>query len=85
MRERQGVQLRVLAAEGRRSPSVTCLALPEGLNGVEIAKAMKAHGFTIAPGYAGLKERTIRIGHMGDHTVEELDTLLGCLEQVILS
>lgn len=84
VRERRGIELRVLASEGRRSPSVTCIALPEGLSGVDVARRMKARGFTIASGYAKLKERTIRIGHMGDHTVEELDALLDQLEQVIL-
>jgi aspartate aminotransferase-like enzyme len=45
---------------------------------------MKARGFTIASGYAKLKERTIRIGHMGDHTVQELEALLEELGQVIV-
>ncbi|MGD8867807.1 MAG: alanine--glyoxylate aminotransferase family protein [Gemmatimonadales bacterium] len=84
MRERHGIELRVLAAEGRRSPSVTCVALPDGLSGVDVTRTMRAHGFTIASGYAGLKERTIRIGHMGDHTVGELEALLGQLEKVII-
>jgi aspartate aminotransferase-like enzyme len=83
-RERHDIELQVLASEGRRSPSVTCIALPDELSGVEVARRMKARGFTIASGYAKLKERTIRIGHMGDHTVEELVALLDQLEQVIL-
>ncbi len=84
LRERHGIDLRVLATEGRRSPSVTCIALPERLSGVEVARGMKARGFTIASGYARLKERTVRIGHMGDHTLEELEALLGELEQVMV-
>jgi predicted phosphoserine aminotransferase len=83
MREERGVDLRVLAAEGRRSPSVTCIAVPEGLSGVEITQRMAERGYTIAPGYGKLRESTFRIGHMGDHTVEELDALLEELSSVI--
>jgi len=83
LRGRLGLDLRVLAAAGRRSPSVTCVALPEGLNGVAITRRMREHGYTIASGYSKLKERTFRIGHMGDHTIEELDQLLEVLGSVI--
>jgi aspartate aminotransferase-like enzyme len=83
MREERGVNLRVLASEGRRSPSVTCVAVPEGLSGVEITRRMAERGYTIASGYGRLKESTFRIGHMGDHTVEELDALLEELTSVI--
>jgi aspartate aminotransferase-like enzyme len=29
-----------------------------------------------------MREQTFRIGHMGDHTLEELDELLAALEDV---
>jgi predicted phosphoserine aminotransferase len=83
MRERHGIELRVLAAEGRRSPSVTCVRLPDGLSGVEITRRLAERGFTIASGYGGLKERTFRIGHMGDHTMDELDALLDQIELIV--
>ncbi len=83
MRRGHGIELRVLAPEGRRSPSVTCVMLPEGLDGLEIARRVKERGYTVAPGYGRLKTRAFRIGHMGDHTVEELDGLLDCLTSVI--
>jgi aspartate aminotransferase-like enzyme len=83
MRDQRGMDLRVLAAEGRRSPSVTCVAVPEGLSGVEITSRMAGRGYTIASGYGRLKESTFRIGHMGDHTVEELDALLEEMTSVI--
>jgi aspartate aminotransferase-like enzyme len=79
-----GIELRVLAPDGRRSPSVTCVALPGGLDGVEITRRMAERGFTIASGYGRLKEGTFRIGHMGDHTMDELEALLDCLTSMIL-
>ncbi|HET8654562.1 MAG TPA: alanine--glyoxylate aminotransferase family protein [Longimicrobiaceae bacterium] len=75
--------LSVLAPEGRRSPTVTTIRLPEGLTGPEITAALKRRGFTIASGYGKLRDATIRIGHMGDHTVDELDHLLVALGEIL--
>jgi aspartate aminotransferase-like enzyme len=44
---------------------------------------MRAHGFVIASGYGRMKDEMIRIGHMGDHTVAELDVLLETLHGVL--
>lgn len=73
-----------LPAEGRRSWTVSCLKLliAEPAGGA-IAKRMEARGYTIAPGYGKAKDSTFRIGHMGDHTVEELDALLRELSEVL--
>ena len=79
----RGREIRVLAPEGFRSPTVSCLTMPQGHSGSAVTAALKQRGYTIASGYGALKDATIRIGHMGDHTVAELDTLLGELEQVL--
>ena len=75
--------LAFLPREGRRSWTVSCLKLlqPEPTGGA-ISKQMTSRGFTIAPGYGKQKDTTIRIGHMGDHTVAELDAVLGALAEV---
>lgn len=83
MREEHGVGLRVLAPEGHRSPTVTCVVLPEGTTGPPVVAAMKERGFVIGGGYGRLKEQTLRIGHMGDHTVAELDVVLEALEEIL--
>lgn len=82
MREGCGVALEVLAPEGFRSPTVTCVSLPEGVGGASIVGAMKVRGYVIGAGYGKLKDTTIRIGHMGDHTMQELETLLEVLGAV---
>jgi aspartate aminotransferase-like enzyme len=79
----RGVPVAVLAPEGARSPTVTCITLPAGRTGPEITAAVKTRGFTIGSGYGALKDSSIRIGHMGDHTVEGLDALLAELEEVL--
>lgn len=78
-----GIPLRVLAPEGCRSPTVTAVALPEGWSGPAIARSLAGRGYTIAPGYGELREATIRIGHMGDHTLEELEGLLSALSETV--
>ncbi len=79
----RGIDITVLAPGGHRSPTVTCLTMPAGRKGSEVNEAMKSKGYTISAGYGSLKDSTIRIGHMGDHTVAELDELLGVLEGVL--
>lgn len=75
--------LALVAPEGRRSPTVTAMSVPEGRTPGEIVAGMKRLGWTIGSGYGALKERTIRIGHMGDHTVDGLNRVLDVLEEVL--
>ncbi len=78
-----GAELSVLAPERFRAPTVTCLLLPPGRTGPEVVRAMGERGFAIGAGYGKLKRKSVRIGHMGDHTVEELDRVLEALEEVL--
>ena len=81
----KGRDIKVLAPEGYRSPAVTCISAPAGRTGPQIVSAMKAKGFVITPGYGDAKDAMIRIGHMGEHTLEELEVLLGVLDEVLAS
>ena len=45
--------------------------------------ALKQQGWTIGAGYGALKDSTIRIGHMGDHTVAALEELLPLIGQAL--
>ena len=83
MRERHGLDLRILAVEGRRSPTVTNVMLPEGVAGPDIVTGAREAGFVIGGGYGKLKPEAFRIGHMGDHTLEELEALLEALDGVL--
>ena len=74
-----GVGIEVFATEGHRSPTVTCLATPEGVASSAVVAKVAAEGWVIGGGYGKLSESTIRIGHMGDHTVDELEGLLDVL------
>jgi predicted phosphoserine aminotransferase len=78
----KGVGLEILAPPPHRSPTVTTIRPPEGWTGPRVVAAAKQRGFQIATGYGKLRDETFRIGHMGDHTVEELEALLEALEDV---
>jgi aspartate aminotransferase-like enzyme len=78
-----GIGISILAPEGARSPTVTCISLPSSHNGGKVTAAMKARGYVVSAGYGELKDTGIRIGHMGDHTLEELNELLDTLREVL--
>jgi predicted phosphoserine aminotransferase len=75
--------LEYLPREGRRSWTVSCLRLPEGKSAKDVTTALKRDGWTIGSGYGALKDTTIRIGHMGDHSVAALEDLLPLVEAAI--
>ena len=78
-----GAGIDVLAGEGHRSPTVTCVALPGGEGSAAAVAEMRSRGWVIGGGYGRLAESTIRIGHMGDHTLDELNALLEVLGDVL--
>jgi aspartate aminotransferase-like enzyme len=77
---RHGGELRVLATAGERSPSVTSITLPTTLKSSAVLNAVASRGFTIGSGYGKNKETSIRIGHMGDHTLEGLEHCLSACD-----
>ena len=78
-----GIELGVLAAAGYRSPTVTCVTLPDGLDATDVCATLRARGYVVAPGYGKTRHDMFRIGHMGDHTLDELDALLDRLAEVL--
>src|SRR2546427_12087520 len=62
-----------LPREGRRSWTVSCLKLREGQSAKAVVSGLQEEGWTIGSGYGALKDSTIRIGHMGDHTLGPLE------------
>ena len=72
-----------LPRDGRRSWTVSCLRLPAGKSAKDVIAKLKAQGWTIGAGYGALKDTTIRIGHMGDHSVAALEQLLPLVEAAL--
>jgi aspartate aminotransferase-like enzyme len=73
---RHGAELRVLARAGHRSPTVTSITLPASLPASTVLAAVAERGFTIGSGYGKNRETSVRIGHMGDHSLEGLERCL---------
>jgi aspartate aminotransferase-like enzyme len=81
--ERIGMPLGVLARAGARSPTVTAVTLPAGLTGARVQQAVAERGMTVGGGYGAAKDYTFRIGHMGDHTLDELEVCLATCEEAL--
>ncbi|HSG07348.1 MAG TPA: alanine--glyoxylate aminotransferase family protein [Longimicrobiales bacterium] len=79
----QGIAMRVVAPEGHRSPTVTAVALPGGVDPRAVVGSMAELGWVVGAGYGQGKGTDFRIGHMGDHTLEELETMLAVLGTVL--
>lgn len=79
MREK-GVDVGIFADEGHRSPTVTCVSTDRSR---QVVAELFDRGWVIGGGYGKLKDTTFRIGHMGDHTMEELEDLLEVLTEVM--
>ncbi len=78
--QRHGDELHVLASAGHRSPSVTAVNLPSRITGPTVVRAVAERGFTIGSGYGKNKETSVRIGHMGDHTLAGLERCLAACD-----
>lgn len=85
LRERTCQPFCIYAPDGARSATVTAIALPPTLSGEAIVNAVSQRGYVIGGGYGRLKGSTIRIGHMGDHTVEGLRGVLDATTEAIES
>ena len=71
----------LFAPEGYRSQTVTTV---ENLIGIDIKalnQFLAGKNMRIAGGYGPLKERTFRIGHMGELTVADLDALFAAIQE----
>jgi aspartate aminotransferase-like enzyme len=72
-----------IVARGNRSQTVSTLRLPEGWNSAVFLAEVARRGFIVASGYGKLRDSTIRIGHMGDHTVSTLRPCLSACADVL--
>jgi phosphoserine phosphatase len=85
MRGKHGVDLSILAPAASRSPTVTALVLPPGLTSDMVVSKVLQLGFTVGTGYGKLKASTMRIGHMGDHTVRGVTRCLAACSEALVT
>ena len=66
-----------------RSPTVSCLLPPSGVEARAVVEGAARRGFTIGGGYGAWKSTTFRIGHMGEVRPPDLEALLAVLGEEI--
>ncbi|MEO8084450.1 MAG: alanine--glyoxylate aminotransferase family protein [Ardenticatenales bacterium] len=71
------------AEEGYASPTVSCIDNTYGWDIGHLNKFLRTRGMILGNGYGTLKNITWRIGHMGELTVPDIDTLLGALDDYL--
>jgi aspartate aminotransferase-like enzyme len=82
--KRSGREWKIIVEKGSRSPTVSTIALPQGLKGKEFVERVKSRGVRVATGYGKLADSTFRIGHMGDHTVETMRNCFQACEEAVI-
>ena len=65
------------------SNTLTTIKNTKGINVSELNKFLAGHGFMISNGYGDLKDKTFRIAHMADTSVETLNELLEAINTFI--
>ncbi|MEA1912695.1 MAG: alanine--glyoxylate aminotransferase family protein [candidate division WOR-3 bacterium] len=73
----------LFADENYLSPTVTCVKNTKGISVADLNKELGKRGAIISNGYGSLKEKTFRIAHMGEITVDEIKWLLGEINDII--
>lgn len=73
----------VLADASCRSPTVTAIETAGRIDVPRLLAETERRGFRIAPGYGALADATFRIGHLGDVTLEQTESLIAVLDEVL--
>jgi aspartate aminotransferase-like enzyme len=74
--------LEYLPVPALRSPTISCIQKGD-LDVAALIAGLKERGHEIGNGYGDLKDKTFRIGHMGDHTDARLRTMLSAADEVV--
>ncbi len=68
--------------KGYESITVSCISNTQGKNVKELNQKLAKKGFMISGGYGKMAEKTFRIGHMGEWTVEGIKEVLQLIDQI---
>ena len=69
--------------EGYLSNTLTTIKNTRGISVADLNKELAKRGFQISNGYGDLKEKTFRIAHMADITVDEVKELLDNINDIL--
>ncbi len=74
---------RVFPQPGFESMTVTCIENTRKTNIGALNQSLRERGMLISNGYGSLKDKTFRIGHMGDLTLEDVEALTAAMEEIL--
>lgn len=73
----------IFSEEGYRSNTVSTLANNKGIDVAKFVKVLLDKGYRIVNGYGDLKDKTFRIGHMGDLQPDDMKELFGVMDETL--
>jgi len=73
----------LFANENYLSNTLTTISNTRGIEVAALNKALGERGFQISNGYGKLKDKTFRIAHMADFTLEEVKELLTAINDIL--
>ena len=73
----------LFAEDGYRSNTLTTVLNTKGISVKELNEKLGERGFMISNGYGDFKEKTFRIAHMADTTLDDLKELIGHIEDIL--
>lgn len=73
----------LFAEPGYESVTLTTVSNTRGINVAKLNDELGKRGYLISAGYGKLKEQTFRIAHTGDLTLNDLNELLGVIDDVL--
>jgi aspartate aminotransferase-like enzyme len=73
----------LFAGDAFLSNTVTTVENTRGINVADLNNELGKRGAMISNGYGNLKEKTFRIAHMGDITVEDIQWLLSEIDDIL--
>lgn len=65
------------------SNTVTCIKNTRGISVADLNKKLGERGFSISNGYGPLKEKTFRIAHMADCTLDDIKELIDNINDIV--
>ncbi len=73
----------MFSEEGYHSVTVSCIDNTRKITVADLNSELGKRGFQISNGYGDLKEKTFRIAHMGDLTLDEIKEVLKNIDEIL--
>ncbi|HLA40478.1 MAG TPA: alanine--glyoxylate aminotransferase family protein [Candidatus Glassbacteria bacterium] len=74
---------RIFTQEGFRSETLTCIDNTRGTDISALNKELAKRSLVISNGYGDLKDKTFRIAHMGELTIQDIKEVLAAIDEIL--